>query len=215
MPAATDCPDIDRWQALFDDLIPLDQREPYERHLESCARCQDRLRRAPASCCACSATTGPDEPATRELLRDIAAVIEERREDWPRTEQRQHRPPQLFVAGGKFLRRELHPFAVVENGGNFHFAVDGALAADLRRMRGQHGTDQCGGKELAQLCRADTGRACMQQGLRQRSRPRFLAGFGVLAHPADVVLVLGDIGQMREIAEGAHDAHRDFSDRPD
>jgi hypothetical protein len=26
---------------------------------------------------------GPDEPATRELLRDIAAAIEERREDWP------------------------------------------------------------------------------------------------------------------------------------
>ena len=27
--------------------------------------------------------TGTDEPQTRELLRDIAAAIEERREDWP------------------------------------------------------------------------------------------------------------------------------------
>jgi hypothetical protein len=26
---------------------------------------------------------GPDEPQTRVLLRDIAAAIEERREDWP------------------------------------------------------------------------------------------------------------------------------------
>ena len=27
------------------------------------------------------------------------------------------------------------------------------------------------------------------------------------AHPADIVLVFGDVGEMREIAEGAHDAH--------
>jgi hypothetical protein len=27
--------------------------------------------------------TGPDEPQTREVLRDIAAAIEKRREDWP------------------------------------------------------------------------------------------------------------------------------------
>src|SRR5579871_4202026 len=47
----------------------------------------------------------------------------------------------------------------------------------------------------------------MEQGLRQRSRPWHIAGPGTLAHPADVVLVLGDIGQMREVAEGAHDAH--------
>jgi len=27
--------------------------------------------------------TGPDEPETREILRDVAAAIEARRGDWP------------------------------------------------------------------------------------------------------------------------------------
>src|SRR5262249_41791141 len=31
------------WQALFGDVLPQDQRERYERHLESCPACQERL----------------------------------------------------------------------------------------------------------------------------------------------------------------------------
>jgi serine/threonine protein kinase len=37
------CPEIDCWQALFGDGVPPDQRAGYERHLESCPACQDRL----------------------------------------------------------------------------------------------------------------------------------------------------------------------------
>jgi serine/threonine protein kinase len=38
-----ECPKIECWQALFGDTVPPDQRESYERHLESCAACQERL----------------------------------------------------------------------------------------------------------------------------------------------------------------------------
>jgi hypothetical protein len=46
MLAPIDCPGMDGWQALFDDRVSPDRRADYERHLESCAACQDRLREA-------------------------------------------------------------------------------------------------------------------------------------------------------------------------
>src|SRR5205809_718722 len=48
MSALLDCPRIESWQALFADELPADQRESYERHLESCRACQERLDRAAA-----------------------------------------------------------------------------------------------------------------------------------------------------------------------
>ena len=45
---------------------------------------QDFLRRAARDLLrALDGVTGPDEPETRETLRDVAAAIEARREDWP------------------------------------------------------------------------------------------------------------------------------------
>jgi hypothetical protein len=43
MYAPLDCPGIEGWQALFGGTLPPEQRERYERHLESCPFCQDRL----------------------------------------------------------------------------------------------------------------------------------------------------------------------------
>src|SRR5687767_444994 len=43
MPAEVQCPGMESWQALFGDVLPVDQRERYERHLESCPACQQRL----------------------------------------------------------------------------------------------------------------------------------------------------------------------------
>ncbi len=45
MPAFLDCPEIGCWQALLDDTVSATERESYERHLESCPACQERLRR--------------------------------------------------------------------------------------------------------------------------------------------------------------------------
>jgi serine/threonine-protein kinase len=43
MAAALDCPEMASWRALFDDALPPEERERYERHLESCPACQERL----------------------------------------------------------------------------------------------------------------------------------------------------------------------------
>jgi hypothetical protein len=46
MSSPVDCPGIECWRALFDGTAPPDQREGFERHLESCPSCQARLDRA-------------------------------------------------------------------------------------------------------------------------------------------------------------------------
>ncbi|HKI36395.1 MAG TPA: serine/threonine-protein kinase [Gemmataceae bacterium] len=43
MSAPLSCPEIECWQALFDDGVPPEQRERYEQHLESCTACQEQL----------------------------------------------------------------------------------------------------------------------------------------------------------------------------
>ena len=74
-------------------------------------------------------------------------------------------------------------------------------------MGGQHRADQRAGEEMAQIGRAEAGRPRMRQGLGQRARPRRSAGAAARPHLPDVVLIFGDVGEMREITEGAHDAH--------
>ena len=46
MSAPLDCPELECWQALFEDAVPPDQQDHYEQHLEDCFACQERLRRA-------------------------------------------------------------------------------------------------------------------------------------------------------------------------
>jgi serine/threonine protein kinase len=43
MAAPYDCPTFDSWPALLDEALSLEQREPFERHLESCPVCQERI----------------------------------------------------------------------------------------------------------------------------------------------------------------------------
>ncbi len=43
---ALECPDVQGWQALFSGSLSSEERERYEKHLETCAACQERLDRA-------------------------------------------------------------------------------------------------------------------------------------------------------------------------
>src|ERR1700754_2152267 len=45
MPGSRDCPGIEDWQELFGSAAAPERWEAYERHLESCPRCQARLDR--------------------------------------------------------------------------------------------------------------------------------------------------------------------------
>src|ERR1700723_529262 len=74
-------------------------------------------------------------------------------------------------------------------------------------MSGQDRTDQRACEEMAQISGAETGRPRVRQGLGQGAWPGRSAGAAPRAHLPDVVLVFGKVGEMREIAEGAHDAH--------
>ncbi|HJT78062.1 MAG TPA: serine/threonine-protein kinase, partial [Gemmataceae bacterium] len=46
MTALPACPELQCWQALFDEAVPAEERGRYERHLESCPACQAALDRA-------------------------------------------------------------------------------------------------------------------------------------------------------------------------
>jgi hypothetical protein len=46
MPASPDCPRLDGWKVLLGDAVPPQQREPLERHLESCPACRERVDQA-------------------------------------------------------------------------------------------------------------------------------------------------------------------------
>jgi serine/threonine protein kinase len=46
MLASLDCPEVERWQILFADQATPEQWGHYERHLESCATCQERIDQA-------------------------------------------------------------------------------------------------------------------------------------------------------------------------
>jgi serine/threonine protein kinase len=48
MSALLDCPSPEQWPALLDETAAPEQREAYERHLECCSTCQDRLHQAEA-----------------------------------------------------------------------------------------------------------------------------------------------------------------------
>jgi DNA-directed RNA polymerase subunit RPC12/RpoP len=76
MPASLDCPGIECWQALLGDAVPASERDTYERHLESCPTCQQRLHQA-EECGddlrrwarrAGDPTTAPEDPALARVL---------------------------------------------------------------------------------------------------------------------------------------------------
>jgi len=84
--------------------------------------------------------------------------------------------------------------------------VEDALALHFGRMRGEHGRDVRAREPLHQRLTADV--AHFIEGVRKAARPARRAGLRVRAPAAVLVLVLGDIQEMREEAEGAHHVHR-------
>ena len=93
--------------------------------------------------------------------------------------------------------------------GDLQFAVDRAFAPHLGRVGGQHRADQRAVEEVrasAAAVEAGRARAARAHGASSPGAARSGPHMGAVA--ADVVLVLGDVGEMRKIAEGAHDGER-------
>ena len=75
-------------------------------------------------------------------------------------------------------------------------------------MGGQHRAYQRAIEELAERLGLDAHLARALKGVGERAGTRRRAGDRMGAVAADVMLVFGDVGEMREIAVGAHDRER-------
>lgn len=151
----------------------------------------------------------------RDLLEEGIAVVGKRVVDLvhhAQLGQAQHRRlPQGQDPGVEFVRdfrlfdgKQQFAVAPVEQPRDLALAVERALSLHLGRMRGQHRANERAFEPDLEFVGTDTGRLQLRQGPREAA----LARRQPLAQPGAafplLVAVLGDVEQMREIAEGAH-----------
>ncbi len=117
------------------------------------------------------------------------------------------RTSQLFLVGGELGRID-GAIALVEQFGDLQFAQPRALPPDFGRMGGEHRAHHRVIEKLCERFRLDAHLA----GALKRVGERTGAGRGARdrmgAIAADVMLIFGDVGEMREIAVGARDRER-------
>jgi hypothetical protein len=121
-----------------------------------------------------------------------------------RLPQAQHGAAQGFGVLGLFLRRQIGAVALVEQARDLPLAIEDALALYFGRVRGQHRPHLGALEEIAQRAGIGTGTERPLHRQRQAALAWLRAGADVGARTADVVLVLGDVGQVRKVAEGPH-----------
>jgi hypothetical protein len=97
--------------------------------------------------------------------------------------------------------------AMANQFGDGPLGIEDALSLDLGRVRGQHRGDVGLRQHLGDLAGADVGARQALEGHRQRAFLQMPLGLVMLA-AAHMVAILGDVGQVAEIAEGANHAHR-------
>ena len=117
------------------------------------------------------------------------------------------RASQLLLVRGELGRID-GAVALVEQIGDLEFPQPSALPPDFCRMRGEDRADQGGVEELLERLGLDAHFARALEGKGERTGPRRGARDEMRAVAADVVLILGNVGEMREIAVGAHDRER-------
>src|SRR3954470_11538806 len=76
MPAILNCPEIGRWLALFGGGVPAEQRQDYERHLESCTACQQCLDREEVGGPLVSLVRQLGDPAARPCDPTLTQVLQ-------------------------------------------------------------------------------------------------------------------------------------------
>ena len=115
--------------------------------------------------------------------------------------QLRFRLPLLF--GGQAFSR-----APVEQRRDIHFPHHGALAANLGGVGGQDRADDRAIEKPPHLVRADASVPQPRETIGEGAAFRRAARDFAAPHGPNAILILSDIGEMREIAEAASHLHR-------
>ena len=142
-----------------------------------------------------------------EAVRHLVDHLEPRLPQHVGAPEDEDRASQLFL-DQRQLRGIDGAVPLVEQLGDLEFARPRALAPHLGRMGGENRAHQRAVEEFLQSLRLDAGLAGVLEGAGQRAGPRRRARDHMRPVAADVMLVFRDVGQMREVAEGAHDRER-------
>ena len=143
-----------------------------------------------------------------EAVVDLVLHLELREPDHRRLPQREHLPTESLLELARLVRREQDPVAPLQQPDDLALAIENALALDLGRVRGEHGAHPRVGEPRRQrrAIHALGGEAVERIGdasaLRQRAGERVRAPAAILVH------VLGEVREVREVAERAHHVQR-------
>ena len=145
----------------------------------------------------------------RERVGDLVDHLELRLAQQVGAPQDEHRAPQLLLVERQLRFGSTHGASrSSSNLGDLELAGERALAPHFGRMGGQDRAHQRAIEEVAERGGLDAHLARALKRVGERAGTRRRAGDRMRAVAADVMLVLGDVGEVREIAVGAHDRQR-------
>ena len=139
-----------------------------------------------------------------DAVVDFVLHFELREPQHRRLPQREHLPVETVVHRLPLVGRELAAVAPLQQADDLALAVEDALALYLGRVRGEHRAHQGIGEERADRLRTYSGVAQAIERVRDAARLRRRPGDCVRPPPAVLMHILGQIGEVREVAEGAH-----------
>ena len=116
--------------------------------------------------------------------------------------EQQHLALQVLVPQGILPGRGHHAVALFQQAGDLHLGVQDALALDLGGVGREHRAHLGSCKEFLQPGGIQAGGGAAGQRMAQGAGAGWSRGGSVGPGAADVVLVLRQVGQLREVAEG-------------
>src|ERR1700733_14528301 len=144
----------------------------------------------------------------RKGVRHLVDDLELRLAQKVRAPEDEHGPPKSFLVERKLILVAAYAFALVEQFRNLEFPSQRALAPNFGRMGGEHWAYQRVIEEVGERFRLDAHLAGALKRVGQRTGAGRRAGDRMGAVAADVMLIFGDVGEVREIAVGASDRER-------
>ena len=144
----------------------------------------------------------------RQAVVDLVLHLQARQADHRRLPQLQDAALQPGLDRGSLVGGRRHPVAPIEQPRDRPLGVEDALALHLGRVRGQHRRDDGRIEPARDGGAVDAFGTDARQRVGQAAPLRRRTGQRVRAAPAVLVDILGEVGEVREIAERADDVER-------